>query len=85
MDNIQESREYKALKQLEDSLNSTSWSPKKFAECIKYMHPYLQSTLFRTIKASLDHFADPAKYVDGRNEHCKTIAQQVINNTKNIW
>lgn len=79
------SREYKAIKQLEDALNSTCWDHRKFADCIRTMHPYLQSTLFRTLKACLDHFADPEKRVDGRNEHCKNIAQQVIEATKDIW
>ena len=79
------SREYKDHKQLEDALNSTSWSPSRFADSIRTMHPYLQSTLFRTLKACLDHFADPEKRVDGRNEHCKDIAQSVLKATKDIW
>lgn len=79
------SREYKALKQLEDALNSTCWNHRKFADGIRTMHPYLQAIFFNTLKACLDHFADPEKRVDGRNEHCKNIAQSVLKATKDIW
>lgn len=35
---LQESREYKAAKELERALNDMSWNPQKFAESTRYYH-----------------------------------------------
>ena len=48
-----ESREYKAAKALEDSINDMSWNPKEFAEATLTFHRTLQQTLFRTLVAVL--------------------------------
>ena len=85
MEDLKNTSEYKLAEHIENVINSTTFSPTKFAECIKFMHPYLQATFFRVIRASLQHFADPEKRVDGRNEHCKNIAQSVLKATKDIW
>ena len=82
---LENTREYKAAKALEDALNSTTWSSEKFAQAIMTMHPYLQSTLFRTMRSIIHKMGDPDRYVDGRNEHTKEISQVIIESTKDIW
>lgn len=48
---LQESREYKAAKELERALNDMSWNPQKFAESTRYYHRTLQQELMKTIVA----------------------------------
>ena len=37
-DNLEDSREFKAARALEDAINSFSFNPDRFAEAIPYMH-----------------------------------------------
>ena len=50
---LQESREYKAAKELERALNDMSWNPQKFAESTRYYHRTLQQELMKTIVATI--------------------------------
>ena len=73
-----ESREYKAAKALEDSINDMSWNPKKFAEATLTFHRTLQQTLFRTLVAVLREYADPNRSVDPRNEASKNGSRKLL-------
>ena len=73
-----ESREYKAAKALEDSINDTSWNPKEFAEATLTFHRTLQQTLFRTLVAVLREYADPNRSVDPRNEASKDGSRKLL-------
>lgn len=75
---LQETREYQALKQLEDSLNSTSWDPKLFAQSIPMMHRTLQQSLFRTFIASIQYMARDNYGTDPRNEAAHETAKKII-------
>lgn len=75
---LQETREYQALKQLEDSLNSTLWDPNLFAQSIPMMHRTLQQTLFRTIVASIQYMAKEDYGTDLRNQAAHDIAKKII-------
>ncbi len=73
-----ESREYKAAKALEDSINDMSWNPKEFAEATLTFHRTLQQTLFRTLVAVLREYADPNRSVDPRNEASKDGSRKLL-------
>jgi len=73
-----ESREYKAAKALEDSINDMSWNPKEFAEATLTFHRTLQQTLFRTLVAVLREYADPNRSVDPRNEASKDGSRKLM-------
>lgn len=80
---LEHSREYKAVKALEDALNNGAFNPQRFAESIRYMHPTLQQTFFRAVKASILFMADRKNlYIDGRNEAshemCRDLAGFVM-------
>lgn len=78
MDNLQQSREYKAAMALEDAINDFCWSPERFAKSCTTMHRTLQQTLFRTIVAVLKEYADPNRSVDPRNEASKDGARKLM-------
>ena len=48
---IQNTREYKAAKDLERALNDYGWNPALFAESTRYFHRTLQQTLIKTVVA----------------------------------
>ena len=48
---IQNTREYKAAKDLERALNDYGWNPERFAESTRYFHRTLQQNLVKTIVA----------------------------------
>ena len=73
-----ESREYKAAKALEDSINDMSWNTKEFAEATLTFHRTLQQTLFRTLVAVLREYADPNRSVDPRNEASKDGSRKLL-------
>ena len=73
-----ESREYKAAKAIEDSINDMSWNPKEFAEATLTFHRTLQQTLFRTLVAVLREYADPNRSVDPRNEASKNGSRKLL-------
>ena len=66
---LENSREYKAAKQLEEALNDYGFDYKKFTEAIRFMHPTLQQNLFRLIKETILWMADEKnRYIDLRNQ-----------------
>ena len=73
-----ESREYKAAKALEDSINDKSWNPTDFADATLTSHRTLQQTLFRTLVAVLREYADPNCSVDPRNEASKDGSRKLL-------
>ena len=44
---LEQSREYKAAKALEQALNDTGFSPERFAETLPFFHKTLEQTFFR--------------------------------------
>ena len=48
---IKESKEYRLAKDWEMAVNSFSFNPERFAAAIPDMHPTLQQSLYRLIKA----------------------------------
>ena len=66
---LENSREYKAAKNLEYAMNDYGFKPERFAEALSYFHKTLEQTFFRTVKASILAMAERNPCcIDGRNE-----------------
>ena len=79
-DNLEDSREFKAARALEDAINSFSFNPDRFAEAIPYMHRTLQQIFFRLVRSCVCMMANAESWrIDPRNEAshrmCKAIAE----------
>lgn len=79
-DNLEDSREFKAARALEDAINSFSFNPDRFAEAIPYMHRTLQQNFFRMVRSCVCKMANAESWrIDPRNEAshkmCKAIAE----------
>jgi hypothetical protein len=82
---IRESREYRLAKDWEMAVNSFSFNPERFAAAIPDMHPTLQQSLYRLIKACIK---DETRRYDDRNrashEEAKQIMEFLNENGRNI-
>ena len=79
-ENLEDSREFKAARALEDAINSFSFNPDRFAEAIPYMHRTLQQNFFRLVRSCVCKMANVESWrIDPRNEAshkmCKAIAE----------
>ena len=79
-DNLEDSREFKTARALEDAINSFSFNPDRFAEAIPYMHRTLQQNFFRLVRSCVCKMANVESWrIDPRNEAshkmCKAIAE----------
>ena len=85
---IRESREYELAKDWEMAVNSFSFNPERFAAAIPDMHPTLQQSLYRLIKAGIKVMADETRHYDDRNrashEEAKQIMEYLNKNGRNI-
>lgn len=72
------SKEFKAAKELENALNDYGWNPKQFALATTTYHRTLQQSLFRTIVEILKVYASPERRTDLRNEASKTGAKKLM-------
>ena len=75
---LQESREYKAAKELERALNDMSWNPQKFAESTRYYHRTLQQELMKTIVAIIKMVGDKGYRTDLRNQGSHELCRKII-------
>lgn len=76
---LEQSREYKAAKGLEYTMNDFGFKPERFAEALPYFHKTLEQTFFRTVKASVLAMAErKPSMIDDRNrasyEMCRMLA-----------
>ena len=85
---IKESKEYRLAKDWEMAVNSFSFNPERFAAAIPDMHPTLQQSLYRPIKASIKAMADETRRYDDRNrashEEAKHIMEYRNEHGKNV-
>lgn len=70
--------EYKAMKALEDSVNSTSWNEKRFAACLRTMHRTLQQTAIRSFIACIIEAAKDDFGTDLRNEASADLCKKIV-------
>lgn len=52
-ESLENSREYKAAKQLEYAMNDLGFKSERFAQALPYFHKTLEQTFFRTVKAGI--------------------------------
>lgn len=72
------SKEFKAMQELENSLNSLSWNPQAFAEAATFMHRTNQQTLFRTIVEVIKIMASKDYGIDARNQASHETAKRIV-------
>ncbi|MCS2930657.1 hypothetical protein NXV69_13845 [Bacteroides ovatus] len=77
-ENIRESREYRLAKDWEMAVNSFSFNPERFAAAIPEMHPTLQQSLYRLIKACIKVMADNNRCYDDRNRASHEEAKRIM-------
>ena len=75
---LQESREYKAAKELERALNDMSWNPQKFAESTRYYHRTLQQELMKTIVEIIRMVGSRNYGTDLRNQASHELCQRIV-------
>ena len=79
---IQNTREYKAAKDLERALNDYGWNPERFAESTRYFHRTLQQELMKTIVSIIKMMGSDGYRTDLRNrpshELCKRIVESGV-------
>lgn len=75
---IQNTREYKAAKDLERALNDYGWSPALFAESTRYFHRTLQQNLVRTIVAIIKIVGSEDYRTDLRNQASHELCKRIV-------
>lgn len=75
---IQNTREYKAAKDLERALNDYSWNPAIFAESTRYFHRTLQQNLVRTVVAIIRIVGSDNYGIDLRNKASHELCKRIV-------
>lgn len=75
---IQNTKEFNAVMELGDSLNDYSWSPRKFAESIPFLHKTLQQTLIRTLVEVIKKVGEESYPVDLRNKASHELCRGIV-------
>ena len=78
IEELKESREYKAADALTDALNTFSWDEEKFAAAIGMQHRTLQQSVMRTMIAVIRFMASDDYRYDGRNEASHNTAKKIV-------
>lgn len=82
---LEQSREYKAAKMLENAVNDYSFNPKRFAETLPYMHRTLQQSIFRLVVAIINFMADDGYRTDERNQASHDISKKLVRILQNEY
>ena len=75
---IQNTREYKAAKDLERALNDYGWNPERFAESTSYFHRTLQQELMKTIVSIIKKMGDDGYRTDLRNRAAHELCKRIV-------
>lgn len=75
---IQNTREYKAAKDLKRALNDYGWNPERFAESTSYFHRTLQQELMKTIVAIIKKMGADDYRTDLRNKAAHEICKRIV-------
>ena len=78
LEQLKESREYKAVEALTDALNTMSWSPKKFAMSVALQHRTLQQEFPRTMVATIRVMGSDDYGYDDRNRGSHEAAKKMV-------
>ena len=75
---IQNSREFKAAKDLERAMNDYGWNPDRFAESTSYFHRTLQQELVKTIVAIIKKMGSDDYRTDLRNRAAHELCKRIV-------
>ena len=75
---IQNTREYKAAKDLERALNDYGWNPERFAESTSYFHRTLQQELMKTIVSIIKKMGSDDYRTDLRNRAAHELCKKIV-------
>ena len=85
---MENSREFKAAKELEYALNDCGWNEKRFASAVTTFHRTLQQTLFRSMVEVIRVMGSEDYGYDLRNrashEICKRIMESGVLEDKTV-
>lgn len=74
-DNIQQSREYQAARELERALNDYGFNPDRFTAAIPSLHKTLEQSFMRLIISCIKFMADDSnRFIDLRNQGAHKVA-----------
>ena len=76
---LENSREFKAAKELEHALNDYGWNEKRFASAVTTFHRTLQQTLFRSM-VEVIKIMGPVSYthLDLRNKASHELCKKIV-------
>lgn len=72
------SREFKAARELEHALNDYGWNEKRFASAVTTFHRTLQQTLFRSIVEVIRIMGSEDYRYDLRNKASHEICKKIV-------
>ena len=75
---LENSREFKAAKELEHALNDYGWNEKRFAIAVTTFHRTLQQTLFRSIVVVIRIMGSEDYGYDPRNQAAHDICKRIV-------
>lgn len=75
---LQETKEFAAMMELEKVLNNCCVNYEALAESLRFYHPTIQSNFLRFMKACYQYFGNPDRPVDPRNQATKDICQKIL-------
>lgn len=78
IDELKESKEYKALDALSDACNDFSFNEEKFAKGISLQHRTLQQKLCHMAVAIIKEMGSEGYRYDGRNESSVKFCKQLV-------
>lgn len=78
LEQLKETREYKAAEALADAVNSMGWNPKKFAMGMTVQHRTLQQEVMRTFVAMIHVMASDDYGYDLRNKGSHEAAKKMV-------
>ena len=75
---LENSREFKAAKELEHALNDYGWNEKRFASAVTTFHRTLQQTLFRSMVEVIRVMGSEDYGYDLRNKASHEICKRIV-------
>ena len=72
------SKEFKAAKELEHALNDDGWNEKRFALAVTTFHRTLQQTLFRSMAEVIEIMGSEDYRYDLRNKASHEVCQKIV-------
>lgn len=77
---LKRTSEYENAKELECWLNNFSFNYENFVKSIRFMHPTIQQSVFRLVKALIKEQADlnNERHFDGRNKASRDLCRTLM-------